>query len=902
MILKSCYITGFGRLRDFEYKFSDGLNTIFEENGWGKTTFSVFIKSMFYGLIYSPNSKSLTERKHYLPWDGGVFGGSLVFETSKGVFRVERYFGEKGSEDTFKLYDEETGRETDIYTENLGEEIFGVDQESFEKTIFIGQTDISTSITDKINAKVGNLSQTRDDLDEFEAAVARIEEARKSLKSRRKNNPGKLDVISDEIRDLKIKTEEIPPLYEAYRSQQEIFKNREATILDLRLEKTNLKKEISIREKNAEKSGVLQAKSERLDSDNERLSKLDLFFVNGSPSDEDIDEYDELIQKYSLDNRSLESKTKELLSEEEENRIDNLFSENLPSEADIDNWQADADRIKELRMMRDSSTLGPEDEREMKMLREFFQKGRPEHDEITNLLRLEGQISTLAGQEKAILENMDKVENDRRYVIDNHKSNAGGRETLYSILTVVLAVGALVFLLMFDGRDTELVSIIFGVLSGIFALLFILRKLHLKNAQKLREARVSREMNEVVDRLEAVRGEIDELKSVSKSFFDRFDIERNEDITEAVNEVQRKLDRLEHLEKLDHDMMEKSSGAIEELSAKQLSLYTSLHNYAESYGMDLYHEMNEIALLKELREDLKKKKDNDKEKGNVSLLKNRVDLEKNDIENFLNRYNYEAVLEEGDDINEWNYTDKISSIRQNQNVYLTLQEEVESLTSEILALKEELPDSTLNAPIEELQERDAQLDEMIATNLHYYDQDQETLNDIADQIVSLEDDKDRIVGLEEIRKQYEKKVKILDAAKDYLKMARDKFMAEYMGPLQKKMVYYLDQMYPDKDNSAISKDFELDMDLKVRFKYRGRAIGTDYLSEGYKDMVSLSVRFALIDAMYEKEQPVVFLDDPFTSFDDDKIKEGLSLLDRVSSNRQIIYFTCHTSRALEEAK
>lgn len=899
MKLKSLYITGFGRLRDYEYTFSEGLNTIYEENGWGKTTFSVFIKSMFYGLIYSPNSKSLTERKHYLPWDGGVFGGSLVFETEKGVFRVERYFGEKGSEDTFKLYDEVTGRESQVYSENIGEEIFGVDQESFEKTIFIGQTDISTSITDKINAKVGNISQTKDDLDEFEAAVARIEEARKTLKSRRKNNPGRLDEIADEIRELKIRAEEIPPLYEAYRKQQEIFKNREQTILEYRLEKVNLKKEITAREKYAEKSGVLQEKNERLKQDNNQLSELDLFFVNGSPSDEDLDEYDETIQKYALDKRSADSKLKDLLSEEEEKRIEKLFSEKIPTDAEIEKWQEDADRIKELRMMRESSTLDTDAERELKSLREFFQKGRPEHQEITDVLRLEGQISTLEGQEKALLDNKDKLEEERRQNVLNNKKLGKSTEVLYVLLAVICIIGAIVFGVGFSGKDTEFVAGLFGVGALVSIALFGFRKVRLGHVRKNQEARIQRDVEDVLERLDSLKEEIDRLKGLSGSFFDRFELSHTTDLTEAVNEVQRKLDRLEHLEKLDKDMMDKNSEALEELSEKQLGLYTSLQVYAKNYNYDLYHEMNEGDLLKRLKADLETKVDNDAEKANVALLKNRIDDEVRQIEGFLNRFNYEVVLEEDENLDEYDYSDKLSLIRQNKDIYLRLQDEVEKLTVEIEGLKADMPETAYSGPIEDLQEREAQLDELISSNIRYYDQDSETLNDIADQIVTLEDEKDRIDSLEEMKRQYENKVRILDAAKDYLKSARDRFMAEYMGPLQKKMISYMDEMYPERDNSMISKEFEIDMDLNVRFKYRGRSIASEYLSEGYKDMVSLSVRFALIDAMYEQEQPMVVLDDPFTSFDDDKIKEALALLDKVSHDRQLIYFTCHTSRALE---
>jgi hypothetical protein len=356
---------------------------------------------------------------------------------------------------------------------------------------------------------------------------------------------------------------------------------------------------------------------------------------------------------------------------------------------------------------------------------------------------------------------------------------------------------------------------------------------------------------------------------------------------------------VEHLEKLDADMMAKNSEAIEELSEKQLALYTVLTPYARAYGIDLYHEMREQELLRNLLDDYKRKIDDDKERGNVTLLQNRVVEEEKELTSFLSRFNYESVRDEEEDLDDYDFSDKLSLIRQCNDSYQRYQSEVEKLELEIAEMVKDIPESSFTESIEELQEKDAQLDEMLTTNTTYYDKDVDALAEISDQIVSLEDENARIPALEEEKRRIEKKIAILDSAKEYMKMARDRFMAEYMGPLQKKMISYLDEIYPEKDNRVISDEFELDMDLNVRFKYRGRTISSEYLSEGYKDMVSLSVRFALIDAMYDRELPTVILDDPFTSFDDDKISEGLKLLDKASQSKQIIYFTCHTSRVKE---
>ena len=76
------HIENFGRLHNIDMEFAEGFNGICRANGWGKSTLAAFIKSMFYGLPYT-TKRSLKEndRKHYLPWQGGTFGGSLEFQT-----------------------------------------------------------------------------------------------------------------------------------------------------------------------------------------------------------------------------------------------------------------------------------------------------------------------------------------------------------------------------------------------------------------------------------------------------------------------------------------------------------------------------------------------------------------------------------------------------------------------------------------------------------------------------------------------------------------------------------------------------------------------------------------------------------------------------------------------------
>ena len=59
MKLKTCHITGFGKINDRSFDFNNGLNVFCEENGFGKSTLASFIKVMLYGF----EGSSLTSKE-----------------------------------------------------------------------------------------------------------------------------------------------------------------------------------------------------------------------------------------------------------------------------------------------------------------------------------------------------------------------------------------------------------------------------------------------------------------------------------------------------------------------------------------------------------------------------------------------------------------------------------------------------------------------------------------------------------------------------------------------------------------------------------------------------------------------------------------------------------------------
>ena len=89
MKLIECHIENFGKLRDYTVKFDDGCNIFCRPNGWGKSTLAVFLRVMFFGFEGENRRKEMeNERKRYQPWQGGVYGGSLIFETGGKYYRA----------------------------------------------------------------------------------------------------------------------------------------------------------------------------------------------------------------------------------------------------------------------------------------------------------------------------------------------------------------------------------------------------------------------------------------------------------------------------------------------------------------------------------------------------------------------------------------------------------------------------------------------------------------------------------------------------------------------------------------------------------------------------------------------------------------------------------------------
>ncbi len=204
MRLLQCHIENFGKWSDKTFHFSQEISSFCEENGWGKSTLAAFIRIMFFGFANERKRDVLeNERKKYMPWQGGVYGGQIVFEASGTLYAVSRTFGKKEKEDVFELRYLDTNKKSNDFSENLGEELFHIDQTSFLRTIFLSQNDCETAMTDGMSAKIGNLELQKDDMSNYEQANERLLDVLNKMSPTRKT--GSLYKMSEMIGGLSMR-------------------------------------------------------------------------------------------------------------------------------------------------------------------------------------------------------------------------------------------------------------------------------------------------------------------------------------------------------------------------------------------------------------------------------------------------------------------------------------------------------------------------------------------------------------------------------------------------------------------------------------------------------------------------------------------------------------------------
>ena len=168
------------------------------------------------------------------------------------------------------------------------------------------------------------------------------------------------------------------------------------------------------------------------------------------------------------------------------------------------------------------------------------------------------------------------------------------------------------------------------------------------------------------------------------------------------------------------------------------------------------------------------------------------------------------------------------------------------------------------------------------------------------QLLELQAQREAVLSAEErlqaARESYEagqKKQEMLQKTKYFLEQARSLFTQKYRAPLLTAF-----QQYYHRLTGQTADEYFLDANLHLTLREAGLQREITFFSAGRQDLIGFCMRLALVKVMYGQEKPFILLDDPFANWDQDSIEKGLQFLREISREYQILYFTCHPSRAL----
>lgn len=802
MRLIQCHIENFGKLRDVSFSFDKNCQVICEENGWGKTTLATFLRVMFFGFNNEgKRDEADNERKHYMPWQKGNYGGSVTFEVSGRRYIITRQFAKREKDDVFELRLADTNMVKDDYSSRIGEELFQIDRESFQRTVFVSQQQCHTMVTDAINAKMGNLVDNTDDMNNFATVYDKLKKKTDRMSPTRKT--GTLHKLKTNIKELEF----------AIAAGQDIAVRMDETergCLEQREKSQNIQRELNAREeKQKQLAGELDIQKERT----RYASLCDIW-----------------------------QEEKENVREACRHFPDN---EKIPSKEDVREWQRQEKQCRQLFSHVQQNALAREEEEQYeqgkqyfanKMLSEAFWKQM--ENQIQKLQQLRRWVADSRMEEAECKESLltQKARMAAWKQQNTGKKNVGFLIMLIGVILTMFGVAGFLWQTVVGG-----IGVIIGVII-LFAGVGVKKKM--QNAKR-DESSQERQLTEQISKIENILSSIQEKQ--------------------------------------------------EEYLSECAKIATEVSHFLSKYAIMPTSEEEFAVALAKLHNKMDKWQEWDKKKENYQKAKNAYEEQYEELVHSLSEFGYEP----GDDReqmlqNMFQYVNEYESAKQR---YQQVNEKKESYEKEhrdclsALSQKEaEVTDANamtqLTEEINLLRKKKEDTDYLIGEYEKRLQEDGEKWDDILQQKTEWED------KMESYQAEY-KKYNLLCQTMTYLQKAKESLTARYMGPVKKGF-----DKYYEKIAEQLPGNYHFDAEVNLTVEEQGMQRSTRFLSEGYQDLTGICTRMALIEAMYKEEKPFLIFDDPFVNLDAGKTERAIQLLQEISREYQVIYFTCHETRSV----
>lgn len=847
MKLLKCHIVGFGNWKNKTIEFQDGLTSVCEKNGFGKSSLASFIRAMFYGL--ERVTKANNERKRALPFDGSPCGGSLDFEWQGNQYSIERSFiGKTPKDDTLICY--KNGIETKELGEIPGNVVFGLDLDSFNRTIFISPTDLEISSSETLNAKMSHFVEGSSDGCDFSSVKESLEELKKKYKPQKNaETKGLLAIETSKINDLEMQETNLSNMKAAmpakYEKLQELDKN-----ISINQEKT--KKAVS-------HNALIKSwenydrEKEKIDEKEKEIQQLKDKYPLGMISLAEETSMKGLLEQYKLDGNTYANLKLSIAEKDEYDNLKLRFEEDVPTPSFLN-------KLQELVL----SYSNEKSKEPLKLSLEESSLIRLFDGRKVNLESLEKRMATY----RSLKKEYDKEPDQISVPIEQKKIS----------LKTPLILGLSLFILF------SIVAILLGVfihpgcyfLFALSVVSLLIPTVYYFNEKKKRAAMPTSE-NQPNLRKKEMGENLTELKINLSSTFKSFAVDENE-LEGSFALFRAKYDS--YLKTLQHEKDLNQTNEQNRLSC--LAKEKTLQEYFSHY----HYKGNDYAnLLMNLSSDAKKylsyvQKEKQIEEQRKEL-ENKIHEEGEKIKELAQKYNM------GDPNSYLNQLPIDRNALQNKEKELRKQKEDLALFKE----KEHLTERPSSLEGIDLNTLSKELEKVIndrQTLSSQIEEDERNISSLEDEVSSLPEEKDDLIKL---KKDYEIVSKTLKALTD----AEESLKRRYISPVENQFKKYSQSL-----ENALGEEIEMDTDFNVSFIRDGKRSGAEYLSSGEMTLCALAYRLAITDNIFEgKEKPFLILDDIFAELDETHIHMAKKFMESLSQNEQILYFTCHSSRDMK---
>lgn len=847
MKLLKCHIVGFGNWKNKTIDFKDGLTSICEKNGFGKSSLASFIRAMFYGLERA--TKANNDRKRALPIDGSPCGGSLDFEWQGNQYAIERSFvGKTPKDDTLICY--KNGIETKELGEVPGNVVFGLDLDSFNRTIFISPTDLEISSSETLNAKMSHFVEGSSDGCDFPAVKGSLEELKKKYKPQKNaETKGLLAIETSKINDLEMQETNLSNMKAAMPAKYEKLQELDKNISSIQEEN---KKAVS-------HNALIKSwenydrEKEKIEEKEKEIRQLKEKYPLGMISLAEEISMKGLLEQYKLDGNTYANLKLSIAEKDEYDNLKLHFEEDVPTPSLLNELQElvlayNNEKSKEpLKLSSEESSL----------IRLF--DGRK-----VNLESIEARMTTY----RSLKKEYDKEPDQISVPIEQKKIS----------LKTPLILGLSLFVLF------SIVTILLGIfvhpgcysLFALSAASLLIPVVYYFNEKKKRAAMPTSE-NQPNLRKKEMGENLTELKINLSSTFQSFAVDENE-LEGSFALFKAKYNS--YLKTLQHEKDLNKTNEQNRLSylAKERILqehFSHYHYKGNDYANLL---MNFSADTKKYLSYVQKEKQIEEQRKE---LENKIHEEGERIKELVQKYNMGEPN---------SYLSQLPIDRnalQNKEKELAKQKEDLALFKE----KEHLTERPSSLEGIDLNDLSKELEKAIndrQTLSSQIEEDERNISSLEDEASSLPEEKDNLIKL---KKDYEIVSKTLKALTD----AEESLKRRYISPVENQFKKYSQNL-----ENVLGEEIEMDTDFNVSFIRDGKRSGAEYLSSGEMTLCVLSYRLAIIDNIFEgKEKPFLILDDIFTDLDETHINMAKKFMENLSQNEQILYFTCHPSRDMK---